>query len=85
MLTAGCMALPDSERTQLLQSVAQFVAFDTDNDPYDEHDCAVVQVEERRALWKIDYYSLDLQGMSPDPADPEVTCRVLTIMLCEEY
>jgi len=35
--------------------------------------------------WKINYYDRNLVFHSPDPADSEVTIRVLTIMRVDEY
>jgi hypothetical protein len=55
------------------------------NDPYGEHDFGALTVEDRKIFFKIDYYDRALAGGSPDPADPRVTTRVLTIMLAEEY
>jgi hypothetical protein len=44
-----------------------------------------VQVEGHIVMFKIDYHGLDLQYASPDLADPNVTRRVMTLMLAEEY
>jgi hypothetical protein len=44
-----------------------------------------LEVEGERLFWKIDYYDRSLSAHSPDPADPSVTMRVLTIMLADEY
>lgn len=65
-------------------AVAGFNCFNEANDPYGEHDFGAFTLWERRLNWKIDYYDFDLQGGSPDPADPSVTRRVLTLMLAEE-
>jgi hypothetical protein len=38
-----------------------------------------------RHFWKIDSYDRNTEFGSPDPADPDVTTRVLTIMRADEY
>ena len=40
---------------------------------------------DRTILFKIDYYDRDLLGGSEDPGNPHATCRVMTVMLAEEY
>jgi hypothetical protein len=36
-------------------------------------------------FWKWDYFDLDLQMASLDPSVAEITTRILTIMLADEY
>jgi hypothetical protein len=44
-----------------------------------------VEISGERVFWKIDYYDKSLEYGSEDPADPEQTMRVMTIMLASEY
>ena len=84
-VTAGINALGNVAVAHILEAVARFNNFGPDNDPYGERDCAVLTVEGRRIIWKIDYYDLAMEFGSEDPSDPSKTCRVLTVMLAEEY
>ena len=85
MVTTGVSALGPRFLEAALAAVAAYDRFDRDNDPYGEHDFGALVVAGRPVLWKIDYYDADLSGGSPDPADPSVTTRVLTIMLAGEW
>jgi len=84
-VTAGINALPSEAQARILSQVVAFDAFTEDNDPYGEHDFGSFEFEAQTIFWKIDCYDLDLVYGSPNPADPAVTKRVLTVMLSGEY
>tara|TARA_R110000787_G_scaffold108212_1_gene216475 strand:- start:13690 stop:14025 length:336 start_codon:yes stop_codon:yes gene_type:complete len=85
MMTSGINMLGSQTVAQILAAVASFDAFNGDNDPHGEHDCAIQKIDGRKIIWKIDYYDPSLRYHSEDPADPSKTCRVLTVMLAHEY
>jgi len=85
MLTAGVNELPLDVKARVILAVQSFSNFTKDNDPHHEHDFGAFEITGQKLFWKIDYYNLDLDGGSEDPADPEKTSRVLTIMFVEEY
>ncbi len=84
-VTASVIALGRNALPAILTAVRQFTAFTVDNDPYGEHDFGSIDWRGTRLFWKIDCYDRDMRFGSPDPADPAVTSRVLTIMLAEEW
>lgn len=85
MLTAGIHEMGVAFAWAAIEAVKAFNAFTRDNDPYGEHDFGALTVANERLFFKIDYYDLDLEAHSPDPADPAQTHRVLTVMLASEY
>jgi Protein of unknown function (DUF3768) len=85
MITSGVEAIPLDQRRSLLQKIRSFDAFSEDNDPHQEHDFGSIDEGGVRCFFKIDYYDRKTEYGSPDPADPAVTTRVLTIMLADEY
>ncbi|QGP79591.1 DUF3768 domain-containing protein [Sphingobium sp. CAP-1] len=84
-ITSGIQALGQAALQAILHKVAAFDAFEGDNDPHGEHDFGALDHEGSHVFFKIDYYDKQLEHGSPDPADPHVTARVLTIMLALEY
>jgi hypothetical protein len=85
VVTAGFSSLSAERRGLILAKLQTFDQFNKDNDPHCEHDFGLIEHRDVRCIWKIDYYDSDMELMSPDPADPSVTTRVLTVMLAEEY
>ena len=85
MITAGVAALGQEAVAAIGQAVSTYDRFDGSNDPNGEHDFGQLRVEEETIYFKIDYYDKALCMHSPDPADPGVTERVMTMMLAAEY
>lgn len=84
-ISSGILALGYDAYMEARAAIAAFTEFDAGNDPYGEHDFGAVEVQGQRIFWKIDCYDKDETYASPDPADPGVTSRFLTIMLASEY
>ena len=84
-VTAGVNARGPAFVAEAICAVRSFEAFSADNDPHGEHDFGAVTVQGIRLFWKLDYFDPSLSLGSEDPADEAKTCRVLTIMLAEEY
>jgi hypothetical protein len=85
VMTASVAELPEIVRANALLEVARFDRFTEDNDPHGEHDFGRFELVGRKFFWKIDAYDADMEFGSEDPADPEKTTRVLTLMLAEDY
>jgi hypothetical protein len=83
--TTGINAMGREAIGELLDAISAFDAFTPDNDPHQEHDFGSLEIRGAKVFWKMDYFSLSGEYASPDPADPRVTKRVMTIMLAEEY
>ena len=85
VITAGVAALGPEAVARIVKTIAVYDDFCHANDPYEEHDFGSFEADGQVIFFKIDYF--DKQGgfHSPDPSDPSVTQRVITIMLAEEY
>jgi len=86
VITRGVHELTGPDMSDLLRALAAFKDFDADSDPHGERDFGMFDFNGREVMFKIDYYSdAQFQWGSNDPANPDVTERVLTILLPEEY
>jgi hypothetical protein len=85
LITAGVAALGAEAVARIVKTIAVYDDFCHENDPYEEHDFGSFEVDGHKLFFKIDYYDRSRSHHSPDPSDPSVTERVITIMLAEEY
>ena len=85
VMTPGVAALGPAVVDRIVKTITVFDDFCHANDPHEEHDFGSFEDKGTTIVFKIDYYDRSLEHGSPDPADPSVTERVITIMLAEEY
>ncbi len=85
LVTPGVEALDIDIRKRALATIRSFEGFCEDNDPYGTHEFGGIEIEGTRVWFKIDCYDETYQYASPDPTDPAVTRRVMTILLPEEH
>ena len=98
--TTGFRSLSASDQSRVRELIETYNAFTPGNDPHGERDFgAIYKGRDGRwtcrppakgepaetVFWKIDAYDRAMRFGSPDPSDPAVTRRVLTIMLASEY
>lgn len=85
MITQGVRAITGFDPETLAAELASYNDFDPDNDPHGERDFGCMTLWGHDLLWKVDYYDHELKFGSDNPADPDVTYRVLTVLLAREW
>lgn len=87
VFTQGIVNLPGEVQAEICATIRTYDEFAEGSDPHGEHDFGAFDVKGAgKVFWKIDYYaSPKCEWGSENPADPEKTFRVLTIMLADEY
>jgi hypothetical protein len=85
VMTPGVAALGEEAAARIIKTIAVFDDFCHANDPHEEHDFGSFEAEGHTIFFKIDYFDRSLNYHSPDPTDPAVTVRVITVMLADEY
>src|SRR5688572_13763835 len=85
VMTPGVAALGYQAAERIFRTIATYDDFCHANDPHQEHDFGSFKADGETIFFKIDYYDKSMTMGSPDPANPAVTTRVITIMLASEY
>jgi Protein of unknown function (DUF3768) len=84
-LTSGVWYSNTVQLVEIIEMVREYRNFTPQNDPNGEHDFGSFEYDDLLIYWKIDYYDASGEWASDDPANPDKTTRVLTIMLSDEY
>ena len=85
MLTQGIQALGQTRVTEIIAKIRAFSDFNQNNDPYGEHDFAKIEHNGETIFFKIDYCDRAMEFASTDPSNAQLTTRIMTVMLAEEY
>ena len=81
----GVRALDKEMRDSIINTIRGIDELPPSNDPDNTDSLGSILVGEHLVFWTIEAFDLDLICSSRDPSDPNVTRRVMTIMLAEEY
>ena len=84
-MTCSVAALGPEAVVRILKAIEVYDDFCHANDPHEEHDFGSFEADGHTIFFKIDYFDKELANHSPDPSDPTITKRMITIMLPEEY
>lgn len=88
-MSAGVVGLPPEVLFLVVQAVREYDNFTPGlegNDPCGEHDFGTIELDGTgKFFWKISYYDKDEEYGSEAPEDPEMTTRIMTVMMAEEY
>ena len=85
VVTRSVMSLSGFNAQMLAEAIAAYDHFDADNDPHGERDFGDLNLWGAELLWKIDYYDTGLQFGSDDPANAQITTRILTVMIAADW
>ena len=85
LMTHGVSNFNHETISRIAEAVKNHDDFSSDNDPHGEHDFGSFKIDGHKLFWKIDYYAPDMMHGSEDLANADITKRVLTIMLAEQY
>ena len=81
-MTPAVYALDPQLRGRALSAMSRYNKFADDDS---EHDWGVFIFAGYSFEWRIEYRAKDGTGISPDPADPEKTLRVLTLYAATDF
>ena len=88
VITQGLNAMPPDVFVGVIAAVQAFDTFEKADDPYGDRDFGALTIPglDEKIFWKIDVYAdASCEWGAEDPADPENSFRILTIMLASEY
>lgn len=85
MVTQNVRNITGFDPAALAATLATYQDFDPHGDPHGERDFGTMTLWGYDLIWKVDYYDKGVNYGSDDPANPEITHRVLNVLLATDW